>query len=234
MMARYSPLSGVWNIKSVYGDWYAWIYDRYVAKAVSRIGQQEVEAMALDPLQSGARLLDVGCGGAHRLIRNAKSRPDIRFAGIDSSPRQLAFARSRVRHWALTNVELRLGDVENIEFGEASFDAVLVMGSLKHWKDINRGLRECLRVLKPGGLILAMDSNRDTSLPECRKLVEQMQFPRMLRPLAFWHLRKYVIGQSMSLQEAGHYWSDLNLAEKTGPRLIPGCAAWIMWGKKRH
>ncbi len=229
---NFSPLSGVWNIKAIYGDWYAWIYDRYVAKAVSDIGQQEVEEVVLSSLPNGSKLLDVGCGGAHRITSIVRSRPDLHIIGVDSSPRQLAFAKHRVRRQGLKNVDLELGNVEGLRFENSSFHAVLIMGSLKHWKNVATGFKECLRVLKPGGLMLAMDSNRDTPLTECRSLVGRMTFPLIMRPVAFWHLRKYVIGQSMSLEEARNHWNDLNLTDKVGPRLIPDSAAWIMWGRK--
>lgn len=80
--------------------------------------------------------------------------------------------------------------------------------------------------------MLAMDSNRDASVPECERLVARMQFPGLMRSVALWHLRRYIIHQSLGLEDARRHWNALALEDRVGPRLLPEDAAWIMHGRK--
>jgi ubiquinone/menaquinone biosynthesis C-methylase UbiE len=74
------------------------------------------------------------------------------IAGVDPSAVMLAQACSRnAAAIARGQVELLRGKVENLPFDGDCFDKVLAINSLQVWPDAHRGLREILRVLKPGG-----------------------------------------------------------------------------------
>jgi arsenite methyltransferase len=104
------------------------------------------------------RALDVGFGGGvalRKLLARAHS-----VAGIDLSESAVSAARQRFRaEIDRGQVQVEKASVEAIPFQEASFDRVLTVHTIYFWPDPERGLREILRVLKPGGrLALVTDT----------------------------------------------------------------------------
>lgn len=100
----------------------------------------------LDLLKVGpkTRLLDAGCGagGASVLARERGAA----VSGCDLSGALLAIAQER-----LTGADLRIGELENIPFPDASFDAVMAINSIQFTPDPLRAARELARVTAPGG-----------------------------------------------------------------------------------
>lgn len=108
---------------------------------------------ALEPL-GGAALLDLGSGvgwGA----RLALDRGGAKLAvGLDFSRRALALARDQTpaARWVQ-------GDGTALPFRDRGFDRVFSFGSLEHFPDLQRGLDETFRVLRPGGLAVLVVPN---------------------------------------------------------------------------
>lgn len=82
-------------------------------------------------------------------------RPGVRLTGIELSPAMLALAKQRAAKLD-REVDLRLGDAEALEFGDASFDTVICTYALCTIPDDRKAVSEAHRVLRPGGkLVLA-------------------------------------------------------------------------------
>jgi SAM-dependent methyltransferase len=96
----------------------------------------------------GTRLLDVGCGTGLTLVLAAQ-RGAVP-AGLDVSNPLLAIARRR-----LPGADLRIGDMEELPFGDGVFDAVVGVNAFQFAGDPVRALREAARVLRPGGRVVA-------------------------------------------------------------------------------
>lgn len=97
-------------------------------------------------------LLDVGCGTG-RLLRAAKLRwPDAHLVGIDASPRMVEIARRLT-----PDARLQVGTAEALPLPDASVDVALSTISFHHWQDQLAGLREVMRVLRPGGYCFLAD-----------------------------------------------------------------------------
>jgi ubiquinone/menaquinone biosynthesis C-methylase UbiE len=121
---------------------------RYERDTVSRwLGTLQEAALEALALESGDRLLDVGCGtgAAVRLAAPAVERA----VGVDLSPAMVA--RGRELAAGIRNVELREGDAEALPFEDAAFTAVLCTTSLHHYPRPERAVAEIARVLAPGG-----------------------------------------------------------------------------------
>jgi len=103
-----------------------------------------------------ARVLDLGCGGGHVAFNVAPLVREV--VAYDLSPEMLAVVERAARERGLSNVATRQGMVESLPFEGASFDAVLSRFSAHHWRDLDAGLREAARVVKPGGTVAIADT----------------------------------------------------------------------------
>ena len=104
-------------------------------------------------LQPGGSALDVACGsGKLTAVLASVAGGDGRVVGMDFSPQMLEVARRE--HPAIEFVE---GDALKLPFEDASFDASTIAFGLRNLADPVRGLREMLRVVKPGGRAVVLE-----------------------------------------------------------------------------
>jgi ubiquinone/menaquinone biosynthesis C-methylase UbiE len=102
----------------------------------------------------------------------------VRLTGVEWSPAMLDLARRRARDLG-RSVDLREGDAQALEFADGSFDSVVSTFSLCAIPDDERAVREMVRVLRPGGLLLLADHVASTvwALRAVQKLVELVSIP---------------------------------------------------------
>jgi SAM-dependent methyltransferase len=93
------------------------------------------------------RVLDVGCGPG-RLGALIVERTGAHVVGVDSSPRMVELARE-------SGLEALVGDVQSLPFATGSFDCALAAWMLYHVPNLDRAAAELVRVLRPGGLLVA-------------------------------------------------------------------------------
>jgi SAM-dependent methyltransferase len=136
---QYATEDGLEARRSIYGD---------------TTGPDAREVMFEAVAEAGTRrLLEVGCGpgeAAERIARELGA--DV--VAIDQSERMVGLARAR-------GVDARVGDVQELDFGEGEFDCVLAAWMLYHVPDVARGLAEIARVLQPGGRLVAVTNAAD-------------------------------------------------------------------------
>jgi SAM-dependent methyltransferase len=103
--------------------------------------------------------LDAGCGDGRYLAAVARAHGAARIVGTDISERILATARSAAVPF---EPELARANLESLPFGDAEFDLVLCSQVVEHLLDVDAGLGELARVLRPNGtLILTTDNARN-------------------------------------------------------------------------
>lgn len=105
-------------------------------------------------LAKGSTILDAGCGSGTNSRRLA--RAGYRVTGVDFSEFALGKA---IEDSTNLDIDFRRGDLTNLEFADASFDAVFCFGVLMHIPDLERALFELTRVLKPGGYLMLSETN---------------------------------------------------------------------------
>ena len=208
-------------------------YDRWVSPAVVAALQVDLHERLIRDLPWGSRLLDVGSGGGQHAVQIVQARPDLSVAGIDISTTMVNRSRELARRANVADkVTFELGDALNLMFDSDSFDAVYCAGPLKQVADKSRVLRECHRVLRPGGKLLAMDVNRGCSYEDVVAFVNRTPLPKSGRLLLKIYFSAYVARQSLDLDDARALWAELPLRDCDGPRRIPGHPAFVMVGMK--
>jgi len=101
---------------------------------------------------------------------------DVRLTAVEFSPNMLDIAASRARELGL-EVDLRLGDVQALEFPDETFDTVVCTLSLCSVQDDRRAVAEARRVLRPEGMLLLLEHVRSPVTPV--RIVQRMLEPLM-------------------------------------------------------
>ena len=104
-------------------------------------------------VRPGDAVLDACCGTGDLAI--AAERAGGRVTGLDFSEQMLVRARGKS-----DSVEWVLGDVTALPFDDASFDAVTVGFGIRNVPDLEAGLAELARVLRPGGRVACLEITR--------------------------------------------------------------------------
>lgn len=103
-------------------------------------------------------ILDVATGTGDFAIESYQRLQPLKVVGIDISDKMLEIGRLKVGKLGLSNkVELIHGDCMQIKFDYASFDAVTVAFGLRNFEDLEQGIIEMYRVLKPGGNLIILE-----------------------------------------------------------------------------
>lgn len=106
-------------------------------------------------------LLDVATGTADVALMATKVLNPARIIGIDISDGMLDLGRKKVQEQKLGNIiELQNGDSETIKFLDNTFDAVTVAFGVRNFENLEKGLAEILRVLKPGGKLVVLEFSK--------------------------------------------------------------------------
>jgi len=121
-------------------------YKRIVAEFLKYLKPIENKKNILD-------LIDLGCGTGAFTSRFQNSR--FQLYAMDISSNCIKYAQEKYPF-----IKFKLGDIENTKFDSNKFDAVFLSGVLHHFPDFSNVLKECYRILKPGGILLAYDPHK--------------------------------------------------------------------------
>jgi len=106
-------------------------------------------------------ILDVATGTGDMAIMAAKILQPEKIAGIDISAGMLEIGRKKIEKEGLgTKIELFSGDGETINFAEKTFDGVMVAFGVRNFENLEKGLREIFRVLKPGAQLVVLEFSK--------------------------------------------------------------------------
>lgn len=108
------------------------------------------------------KILDIATGTGDLAILMAQTRAK-RIIGLDISAGMLEIGVKKIEEKKLSQtIEMVLGDSENMPFEDHFFDAITVAFGVRNFEHLEKGLAEILRVLKPGGIFVILE----TSVPE--------------------------------------------------------------------
>lgn len=110
-------------------------------------------------------VLDIATGTgdlAINLVRTGATK----IVGLDLSDGMLAVGRKKISEKGLSEqIEMIQGDSEALPFEDNSFDAITVAFGVRNFEDLEKGLSEIQRVLKPGGIFVILETSVPTKFP---------------------------------------------------------------------
>jgi SAM-dependent methyltransferase len=111
-----------------------------------------------------SRVLEVG-GGEGELAERVTNELGVELVGIDQSERMVEIQRAK-------GIDARVGNVQDLPFGDGEFDVVVAAWMLYHVPDLDRALGELERILRPGGRLVAV-TNAVEHLQELWELAQR-------------------------------------------------------------
>lgn len=188
--------------------------ERYVTSQVHAEGEDLNRLLSMAAPQAHWRVLDVATGGGHTALKFAPHAAHV--VASDLTPRMLRAARKFITGQGMTNVSYSAADGENLPFAAGSFDAVTCRIAPHHFPDCFRFVRECARVIKPGGIFLVEDHVHPESDAAARYIdaFEKLRDPSHNRAYAEYEWRGMFL-------DAGLVIEQVELLTKEGGKLLP-------------
>jgi demethylmenaquinone methyltransferase/2-methoxy-6-polyprenyl-1,4-benzoquinol methylase len=164
----------------------------------------------LQGLPADASVLDVATGTGDMAVLLARYLPYARITGVDISAGMLEVGRQKLARLKLDGrIALQPGDCETLPFSGDSFDAITVAFGVRNFENLENGLREMRRVLKPGGKLVVLEFSQPRTPVICQLYRAYM---RRIAPR--------IAGIAASDRAAYRYLNASVLAFPEGERLI--------------
>lgn len=110
-------------------------------------------------------ILDIATGTGDLAINLVKTGAST-IVGLDISPGMLAIGKEKVTQKHLNEkIEMVIGDSENLPFENDAFDTITVAFGVRNFENLEKGLKEILRVLKPNGTFVVLETSVPTKFP---------------------------------------------------------------------
>lgn len=111
-------------------------------------------------------ILDVATGTGDMAIAAHKAIPEALITGADISEGMLEVGRKKIAALGLErSIQLQSGDSEHLPFADQSFDAVMCAYGVRNFENLEAGLRDMRRVLRPGGKLVILEFSRPQRFP---------------------------------------------------------------------
>ena len=111
-------------------------------------------------------ILDIATGTGDLAIKFAEKTSATKIIGLDLSEGMLSIARKKVADTELKYIiEFIKGDSEALPFNNNMFDAITVSFGIRNFENLEKGLSEILRVIKPNGLFIILETSVPTKFP---------------------------------------------------------------------
>lgn len=107
--------------------------------------------------QQPSQILDLATGTADLALGLAATFPHAHIDGIDLSEEMIARGQIKVEKQGLDNILLRTGDAEQLDLPDNHYDAITIGFGIRNFGDLEAGLSEMHRVLKPGGRLVVLE-----------------------------------------------------------------------------
>lgn len=140
------------------------LLNRVLSLGIDTIWRKKMieKIQSLNPKQ----VLDVATGTGDVALEAQKRLQTDFITGVDISHEMLEVGRKKIEKKGLSDtIRLDLGDSENLPYDDNSFDAVTVAFGVRNFENLEKGMREMNRVLRPGGKLVVLEFSRPTMFP---------------------------------------------------------------------
>lgn len=162
------------------------------------------------PPSGGWKVFDAGTGTALIPIELVRRGIEVKILAGDLAEEMLSVARRNVASAGFTDsIEVVQRDCKKLEEEGGSFDVVMSNSIVHHIPEPLGALRECLRILKPGGLLFVRDLARPNSEEELKGLVEQYGGTR---GSPGWEMFRDSLRAALTAEEVGGMLEELGVA----------------------
>ncbi|MEQ9467552.1 MAG: bifunctional demethylmenaquinone methyltransferase/2-methoxy-6-polyprenyl-1,4-benzoquinol methylase UbiE [Ekhidna sp.] len=111
------------------------------------------------------QILDIATGTGDFAIESLKLNPE-KVIGVDISEGMLNVGREKMKKRGYSDIiDMQSGDSENLHFEDNTFDAVIVAFGVRNFENLEKGLSEMNRVLRPGGRAVILEFSKPTVFP---------------------------------------------------------------------
>lgn len=183
------------------------------------------------------KILDIATGTGDFAFAALKLDPE-QVVGVDISAGMIEVGKEKVTKRKRSDlIELKIGDSEQLEFPDASFDAITVGFGVRNFENLEKGLSEMVRVLKPGGQAAILEFSKPRVFP-----IKQVYFfyfkhlmPLIGRIVSKDHSAYTYLPQSVMAFPEGQAFVDIALQSGFGkckPHPVSGGIATIYLAEK--
>ena len=150
------------------------------------------------------QILDMATGTGDMALTAWRILKPAQITGIDLSEGMLEIGRKKIEKEGLSSfIQLHKGDAETINQPENSFDAIMVAFGVRNFENLEKGLSEMKRVLKPGGKLLVLEFSKPKN--------------KLIRSLYNWYMSKLAPGLAKSFNQDKEAYAYLNKSANAFP-----------------
>ena len=111
------------------------------------------------------QILDIATGTGDLALMMSKLAPE-RIVGLDISEGMLEVGKQKIAKARLSDkIEMIVGDSEEMPFSDHTFDAITVSFGVRNFANLDKGIKEFARVLKPTGVLVILETSNPTKFP---------------------------------------------------------------------
>lgn len=123
------------------------------------------KAVRLLKKEQPKKILDIATGTGDFAIEALSLKPE-KIVGVDISEGMLEVGRRKMKKKGVDHIiEMQVGDSEDLQFPDDHFDAVIVSFGVRNFENLEKGLAEMLRVLRPGGTAVIIEFSKPRMFP---------------------------------------------------------------------
>lgn len=138
--------------------------NHFLSFGIDRIWRKKAIS-SLKDLKPG-KMLDVATGTGDFALESLRILKPEHITGIDISRGMLDIAQKKIDERGLSGqFKVQVGDAENLDFEDECFDAVTVAFGVRNFEDLQKGLDDICRVIKPGGRAVILEFSNPRSFP---------------------------------------------------------------------
>ncbi|MCB9310066.1 MAG: bifunctional demethylmenaquinone methyltransferase/2-methoxy-6-polyprenyl-1,4-benzoquinol methylase UbiE [Lewinellaceae bacterium] len=112
------------------------------------------------------RILDIATGTADLALEAAKTIQNCSIVGVDISEKMLEIGKEKIKKDNFQHrISLEIGDSEQLQFQDATYDAVMSAFGVRNFENLEKGLSEMYRVLAPNGTLMILEFSKPKTFP---------------------------------------------------------------------